>query len=112
MYGAIIRDVAGSIYEVLEIEALKNKYKRTKKEREKIINSNVPLFTNMSSMTDDSVLTGAIAESYYGVLQYLIDEVNHYIPDNYKKIVDEFYLRYKCNNKNNDVKKHILKKKV
>ena len=57
MYGAIIGDVAGSIYEVLEIEALKNKSKRTKKEREKIMNSNVPLFTNMSSMTDDSVLT-------------------------------------------------------
>ena len=108
MYGSIIGDVAGSIYEVLEIEALKNKSKRTKKEREKIMNSNVPLFTNISSMTDDSVLTCAIAESYYGVSQYLIDEVNHCIPDNYKKIVDEFYLKYKYSN----VKKRILKRKV
>lgn len=44
MYGAIIGNVASSIYEVLEIEALKNKSKRTKKEREKIMNSNIPLF--------------------------------------------------------------------
>ncbi len=293
MYGAIIGDVAGSIYEVLEIKAVKNKSKRTKEEREKIMDLNVPLFTNMSSMTDDSVLTcaiadaiidecsyeeklreyglkeislgddlygrsrfgsgfvkwlyglsdgksygngcamrispigylyndineikkqsklatvpshnhsesilcseavavsiyllrngttkeelkkyiednyfklhydfnelrenykftsrainsvpeaiyaflesdsfldairkaisiggdadtiacitGAIAESYYDVPQYLIDEVNHFIPDNYKKIVNEFYLKYKCNNKNNVVKKRILKREI
>lgn len=70
MYGAIIGDVAGSIYEVMEINALKKKTIRSKMERSIILNENFPLFTNMSSMTDDSILTCSIADSILNSIPY------------------------------------------
>ena len=64
MLGAIIGDVAGSIYEVLEIEEiLNNKRIRSYEERIKILDKNVPLFTNECSVTDDSILTCAIYDA-------------------------------------------------
>lgn len=64
MLGAIIGDVAGSYYEVLEIEERKNnKRNRTYEERIKILNENIPLFTALSSATDDSILTCAIYDA-------------------------------------------------
>ena len=60
MYGAIIGDVAGSLYEVLEIEAKKNKTIRSKIERTIILDKSTPLFTDMSSLTDDSILTHSL----------------------------------------------------
>lgn len=64
MLGAIIGDVAGSYYEVLEIEYYK-KYKcpRPYEERIKVMDKNVSLFTNDSSCTDDSILTCAIYDA-------------------------------------------------
>lgn len=61
MLGAIIGDVAGSYYEVCEIEYFKKtKSPRPYEERIKIMDSNTPLFTENSSCTDDSILTYAI----------------------------------------------------
>lgn len=63
MYGAIIGDVAGSYYEVLEINAKRVKRKRTEFERNLIMNKSTPLFTKNSSYTDDSIQTCAIASA-------------------------------------------------
>lgn len=63
MLGALIGDIAGSIYEVKEIEAKKSKQSRTYNDRIQIMNQDTPLFTEESSYTDDSVLTAAIADS-------------------------------------------------
>lgn len=65
MLGAIIGDIVGSYYEVLEIEARK-KYedkKRPFKDRIKVLNPETELFTKDCSYTDDSVLTIAIANA-------------------------------------------------
>lgn len=62
MLGAIIGDIAGSMYEVKEVNALKNNTKVSYEERVKILDKRVPLFQKDSSYTDDSVLTAAIAE--------------------------------------------------
>ena len=59
MYGAIIGDIVGSYYEVLEI---KNK-NRSYEDRIKIMDRNVPLFNEICSCTDDSILTTAIADA-------------------------------------------------
>ena len=63
IYGAIIGDIAGSYLEVLEINAKQNKQKISYDDRIKILNPSVPIFTNMCSLTDDSVLTVAIADA-------------------------------------------------
>lgn len=79
MYGAIIGDIVGSYYEVLEI---KNK-NRSYEDRIKIMDRNVPLFNEICSCTDDSILTTAIAdailngESYEKKLrEYCLREIN------------------------------------
>lgn len=59
MLGAIIGDVVGSYYEVLEVKEIKKEH-RSYEERIKILDQNTPLFTNNSSVTDDSILTFAI----------------------------------------------------
>lgn len=59
MLGAIIGDVVGSYYEVLEVKEIKNGC-RSYEERIKILDQNTPLFTENSSVTDDSILTFAI----------------------------------------------------
>lgn len=62
MLGAIIGDVAGSLYEVEEVLAYKKKEPINYEDRIKILNKQVPLFREGSSYTDDTVLTCAIAE--------------------------------------------------
>ena len=65
MLGAIIGDVVGPVYEVLEVLYLKeNKKQRPLKERIKVLDKNTPLFLEDCSMTDDSVLTCAICDAY------------------------------------------------
>lgn len=59
MLGAIIGDVVGSYYEVLEVKEIKNG-RRSYEERIKILDQNTPLFTENSLVTDDSILTFAI----------------------------------------------------
>lgn len=62
MLGAIIGDVAGSIYEVKEVESLKKKeinYLR----RIKVLDNNSLLLKKECSYTDDTVLTAAIANA-------------------------------------------------
>lgn len=65
MIGAIIGDVAGSYYEVLEVRAIKENIdkKRKYEERIKILDKNEPLFTENSSYTDDTVLTVALMDA-------------------------------------------------
>ena len=64
MLGAIIGDVAGSIYEVLEINEIKNYHRnRSYEERIKILDQSVPLFTEDCSATDDSILTCAVYDA-------------------------------------------------
>lgn len=64
MLGAIIGDVVGSHYEVLEVQKkIKDKTHRSYEERIKILDKDVPLFTEDSSYTDDSVLTCAIYDA-------------------------------------------------
>ncbi len=71
MLGAIIGDVAGSYYEVLEILYYKENHKpRSYQERIKIMNTNIPLFDNNSSVTDDSILTCAIADAIMSNASY------------------------------------------
>ena len=62
MYGAIIGDIVGSYYEVLEIEYQKKYHKpRPYNERIKIMTNE--LFNENSTYTDDTVLTVAVADS-------------------------------------------------
>ncbi len=64
MLGGIIGDVAGSYYEVLEIEYWKKEKKpRPYDERIKILDQTIPLFTEKSSVTDDSILTCSIYDA-------------------------------------------------
>ncbi len=84
MLGAIIGDVAGSTYEVKEVIEKKKKSKLSATERRKILNKNVSLFPYLSSVTDDSILTVAIADAYlndkdYGdtLREYGLREVNN-----------------------------------
>jgi len=64
MLGAIIGDVAGSYYEVLEINYLRqNGINRPYEERIKVLDKNVELFTSYSSVTDDSILTCSIYDA-------------------------------------------------
>lgn len=71
MLGVIIGDVAGSYYEVLEIQHYKKYHSpRAYEERIKIIDSNTPLFSDNSSVTDDSILTCAIADAIMSNLPY------------------------------------------
>ena len=62
MLGAIIGDIAGSTYEVDEVNALKER-RDNYLNRIKILDKETPLFNSNSSYTDDSVLTAAIAYS-------------------------------------------------
>lgn len=64
MLGAIIGDVVGSYYEVLEINYYKeHKKTRLYEERIKILDESIPLFTKDCSCTDDSILTCAIYDA-------------------------------------------------
>lgn len=63
MLGAIIGDVVGSYYEVLEIESFKKEHtSRAYEERMKSMDPNTELFTENCSCTDDSILTCAVAD--------------------------------------------------
>ncbi len=63
IYGAVIGDIAGSIYEVNEIFAKKNKTKIAFKERIKILDMSTPLLEGELCYTDDTTLTTAIANA-------------------------------------------------
>ena len=70
MLGAIIGDVAGSTYEVDEINMKKKGSKVSYEDRIKILDKTVPLFKDNSSLTDDSVLTCAIADDLINGASY------------------------------------------
>lgn len=64
MLGAIIGDAVGSYYEVLKINYYKeHKSPRLYEDRIKILNKNIPLFTDDCSCTDDSILTCTIYDA-------------------------------------------------
>lgn len=63
MYGAIIGDIAGSYYEILESRARRDKRIRSYMEKTMILDKKIPLFTEKSSCTDDSILTCAIMDA-------------------------------------------------
>lgn len=82
MLGAIIGDIIGSYYEVLEVRYLKQHHKpRPYSERIKIMDQNTELFTDKCSCTDDSILTCAIADAV----------LNR--DSNYEKYLKEYGLR-------------------
>lgn len=89
MYGAIIGDVSGSYLEVLEINEKKNKSRRSYEDRVKILNENTPLFDENCSVTDDSVLTVAIADAILNDREYE-DALREYG----KREIDEGYDKY------------------
>lgn len=83
MLGAIIGDIAGSTYEVKEVNALKKGLKVSYEDRIKILNKNVPLFDSNSSCTDDTILTSAVADAimnngdfYKYIKEYATHEIN------------------------------------
>lgn len=83
MLGAIIGDIAGSTYEVKEVNALKKGLKVSYEDRIKILNKNVPLFDSNSSCTDDTILTSAVADAimndgdfYKYIKEYATREIN------------------------------------
>lgn len=61
MLGAIIGDIAGSYYEVLEINKIR--CGRSYEDRVKIMDKNVKLFDDNSLVTNDSILTMAIYDA-------------------------------------------------
>lgn len=63
IYGAIIGDIAGSYLEVEEIIQKQNNLKPNYNSRCKILSKTTPLFNDNCSLTDDSVLTIAIADA-------------------------------------------------
>lgn len=63
LYIGSIGDIVGSIPEVKEINALKSQGKFFYEERIKYMNKDFSLFEEMSSCTDDSILTCAIADA-------------------------------------------------
>lgn len=64
MLGAIIGDIVGSIYEVLEVKCYKELgVSRSYDERIKILDKDVELFSAGCCCTDDSILTCAIADA-------------------------------------------------
>ena len=77
IYGAIIGDIAGSHLEVAEIIAKQNQTKREYADRIKILSPNTPIFTQDCSLTDDSVLTIAIADALLGNKDYE-QKLKHY----------------------------------
>lgn len=62
-YGAIIGDIVGSVYEVNEMKAKEKSFIVPFDERVKILDKNTPLFSENCDLTDDSVLTLAIANA-------------------------------------------------
>lgn len=68
--GAIIGDIAGSIYEVEEMKNIKNK-EINYLNRIKILNEDVSLLNSSCSYTDDTVLTAAIASAILTDCNYL-----------------------------------------
>lgn len=82
MLGAIIGDIIGSEYEILEARYKKEYNKpRPYNERMKIMDKSTLLFSERSSVTDDSILTCAIAKA---ILNYDHD---------YEKYLKEYGLR-------------------
>lgn len=72
MLGAIVGDIIGSYYEVLEVNAIKKEIdkKRCYESRVAILDPTTPLFTENCSYTDDSILTIAVASSILGDTDY------------------------------------------
>ncbi|MFA5602454.1 MAG: ADP-ribosylglycohydrolase family protein [Bacilli bacterium] len=66
MYGAILGDIIGSAYEYEEF----NSKKIDLEKRFKILNKDTPLFLNNSRITDDSILTIAIADAIFSKVSY------------------------------------------
>lgn len=63
IFGAVIGDIIGSTYEVIEANALMHGLKVPYGQRIKILNPNTPLFDKESQITDDTFLTCAIAKA-------------------------------------------------
>ena len=70
MLGAIIGDCAGSTYEVKEVLEKLKKSKVSAEERRMVLNRDIPLFPKSSSVTDDSILTIAVADAYLNGKSY------------------------------------------
>lgn len=85
MLGAIIGDIIGSYYEVVETQYFKKEHTpRPYEERMKIMDLSTELFTKNCSCTDDSILTCAIADAILNKNENIYD---------YEKNLKEYGLR-------------------
>ena len=63
IYGAVIGDIAGSKYEVIEVEKFKKAFKVSKDQRMLIMSQTTPIFDKDCEITDDTILTCAITNA-------------------------------------------------
>lgn len=77
--GAIIGDIVGSIYE-FDNHKTENPY-------------DFELFTPDCFFTDDTVMTIAVAEAYFGVPEDLAETAKSYLPEEMLDVLDAFSQR-------------------
>ena len=77
MYGAILGDIIGSPYE----------FDGGNKSKD------FPLFSEASEFTDDTVMTLAVAEGFYGVPEALKQEAEARLPQNLRQILFQVHNR-------------------
>lgn len=71
--GAILGDIAGSRFEFRNEKSI-----------------NVKLFTAADKFTDDTVMTIAVAEAYYGIPDWMIEKAVKYLPADMIEIINRF----------------------
>ena len=70
IFGAVVGDIAGSTYEAIEATSKKSGYKIPTKNRAKILKKSTLLFPAGSEITDDTILTCAIANAIINKTDY------------------------------------------
>lgn len=94
MYGAIIGDIVGSIYEYDEFNNSEKGIINLEKRLE--ILSKKDLIEENCFYSDDTILTiacivGGMAEALYGVPQYLIEMAKNKLPNEFNKLLEKRY---------------------
>ena len=87
IFGAVIGDIAGSTYEAVEATTMKSGFKVPAKNRIKLLKKSTPLFPDGSEITDDTILTCAIADAILNNKDYAdtMKQIGKKAIDNYVK---------------------------